>query len=491
MTYKMKTPALDMHLTKLLATGLCAIATAITGFAQPPGMLSDASALANARILPFHATPHDLNNGNAHSRFGIFGIDSIPNFNGQFFADGFDPVGNPNRHWYTNTVGNPPQMGGTTVINAPIQAINVELDDADGNVIFFNGHPLVQDATRFVTPIQNSPVFSNAIYSSSDIPTQFVDAVQRAEYFNQMKPDWHTLLAANPKPAATIHIRQPATCPTGPNLAGCNYAFIPKSDGSCCATILVEDNVLLDALVNVLATDIDANLIATKDITTLILPDVAAFFGDLAHCCIMGFHNYVFRSGTDPEMRWVFAAPSWISPDDAFAAHFFLQDIVGVSHEMTEIYNDPFVGSDSDHNVTPWWLGPNGFCTDFLEAGDVLQVMPTSLVPISMNGFTYHPQNETLLQWFEFKSPSDALGGAYSYPNTAQLTQLSPPQKPFCAQYLNFRPGYPVCAARFRCHGEPSGPDRLPRPRVRMSSYSARHTPIQPGWRRERNQARR
>jgi hypothetical protein len=51
-----------------------------------------------------------------------------------------------------------------------------------------------------------------------------------------------------------------------------------------------------------------------------------------------------------------------------------------------------------------------------------------------MNGFTYHPQNETLLQWFEFKSPSDALGGAYSYPNTAQLTQLSPPQKPFCAQ---------------------------------------------------------
>jgi hypothetical protein len=85
-------------------------------------MLSDPSVLANARIVPFHASPHDLKNGNAHSRFGIFGIDSIPNFNGQFFADGFDPVGNPNRHWYTNTVGNPPQMGGTTVINAPIQS---------------------------------------------------------------------------------------------------------------------------------------------------------------------------------------------------------------------------------------------------------------------------------------------------------------------------------------------------------------------------------
>ncbi len=72
----------------------------------------------------------------AHSRFGIHGIDSIPNFNGQFFADGFDFNGNPNRHWYTNTVGNPPQMGRTTVINAPVQPVNIELDDKNGNLRF-------------------------------------------------------------------------------------------------------------------------------------------------------------------------------------------------------------------------------------------------------------------------------------------------------------------------------------------------------------------
>jgi hypothetical protein len=69
-------------------------------------------------------------------------LDSIPNFNGQFFADGFDPFGNPNRHWYTSTVGNPPQMGGTTVVNAPIQPIKVELEDANGNLVFFKGHPI-------------------------------------------------------------------------------------------------------------------------------------------------------------------------------------------------------------------------------------------------------------------------------------------------------------------------------------------------------------
>jgi hypothetical protein len=96
---------------------------------------------------------------------------------------------------------------------------------------------------------------------------------------------------------------------------------------------------------------------------------------------------------------------------------------------MTEIFNDPFIISDMVHNVTPWWLSPGA-----RETGDVAESLPNSLVPISMNGFTYHPQNEALLQWFEFKSPSDALGDAYSYPNTAQLTQLSPPQKPLCAQ---------------------------------------------------------
>jgi hypothetical protein len=45
-----------------------------------------------------------------HARFGIPNIDST----------------NPNQHWYTNTVGNPPQMGGTTTINAPMVPVSLE-----------------------------------------------------------------------------------------------------------------------------------------------------------------------------------------------------------------------------------------------------------------------------------------------------------------------------------------------------------------------------
>jgi hypothetical protein len=91
------------------------------------------------------------------------------------------------------------------------------------------------------------------------------------------------------------------------------------------------------------------------------------------------------------------------------------------------------VVSDGVHNLTPWWLAPNGNCQNDLETGDVIEGLPNGVFPMLLNGFLYHPQNEALLQWFEFLSPSDALGGAYSYPNTGVLTHPSAPQKPFCA----------------------------------------------------------
>jgi ABC-type sugar transport system ATPase subunit len=134
-------------------------------------------------------------NGQGHARFGIPLIDSLVNFNDHYFAGGFDSNGNPVREWYTNTVGNPPQMHGTTTINAPVVPVSLDLRNFDGSPRFANGHRLFSDATPFVQPVIQSPVFQNYSYSSSDVPTQFSDAVQRAQYWSTAKPDWHTLLA--------------------------------------------------------------------------------------------------------------------------------------------------------------------------------------------------------------------------------------------------------------------------------------------------------
>jgi hypothetical protein len=374
-------------------------------------------------------TPHAHLNGQAHARHGIPNIDSLVNFNDHYFADGFDSAGNPIREWYTNTVGNPPNMHGTTTINAPIVPVIMDLRNFDGSPRFVNGQPLVSDPAQFVTPTLNSPVFSNSTYSSSSTPTQITDAVQRAEYFSKAKDDWHTVLGPSVKTARRMTL-----------LRG-TYQFALKPDGTCCRFILVDANTFVNALFPATASDTttpigaaeNAGDITTKDMSTFLFPNVYLFIGNPSNCCILGFHTYDFEPGDDSngnvEKRYVVNYSSWISPG-LFGGGF--QDVTALSHEIAETYNDPFVVSDGIHNLTPWWLAPNGNCQNDLETGDVIEGLPNGVFPITMNGMTYHPQNEALQQWFKRESPSSAIDGAYSYPNTQTLTALSPPQRPFC-----------------------------------------------------------
>ena len=417
-----------MRKTRFFSLQFAAIAAVCLGngaFAQQADQIP-ASQMAGSHRRSAVITPHAKLNGQAHARQGIFNIDSLPNFDGHFFAPGFDFNGNPNSHWYFNTVGNPPQMHGTTTINAPVIPVSIDLRDENGNPRFIGGQPLISDATPIVQPTLNSPVFSNAAYSSSNVPTQFSDAIQRAEYFGQAKSDWHTLLGPSVKAPRVMTITQSAP-PANPN-----YIFALNPDGTCCAFILVDQDVFVNALFQIIVDAINAGDITTKDMSTFLFPDayLFAFAGKTFECCVVGFHSYVFDpSNPKAELRWVIDFSSYVTsgifgPDVA--------DVTAVSHEISETYNDPFVASDGVRNVTPWWLAPNGGCGNVLETGDVIEGLPHETIPITMNSVTYHPQNEALLQWFEFQSPSDALGGAYSYPDTTVLTSPSTLQKPFC-----------------------------------------------------------
>jgi len=85
-----------------------------------------------------------------------------------------------------------------------------------------------------------------------------------------------------------------------------------------------------------------------------------------------------------------------MQPPNLFGSAFV--DVTAHSHEIAETYNDPFVASDGIHNITPWWLAPNGVRQNNLETGDVIEGLPSATFPITLGGFTYHPQNEALLQ---------------------------------------------------------------------------------------------
>ena len=410
---------------------LAMFAFAINGFAQTleSDQLSP-DALNNSTGKSAHVTPNGHTNGMAHSRQGLpNSIDSLQTWNDQYFTAGVDSNNNPVSRWFTSTVGVPPNNHGTTTINAPIVPIIMDLRNFDGSPRFVGGHPLISSAEPFVQPVLDSPVFSNSTYSSSSTPTQITDAVQRAEYFSHAKSDWHTVLGPSVKTTRTMVL------PRG------TYRFALNPDGTCCRYILVDIGAFVNALFPAVASDTttpigaaeNAGEVTTKDLSTFLFPNVFLYFnGNPNECCVIGFHSYDFEPGTDKiaEKRYVVDYSSWISPH-IFGGGF--QDVTALSHEVAETYNDPFVASDGIHNVTPWWLSPNGNCQNNLEDGDVIEGLPNGVYPITMpNGFTYHPQNEALLQFFTREAPSSAIDGAYSYPNEGVLSGPSAPQRAFC-----------------------------------------------------------
>jgi hypothetical protein len=368
----------------------------------------------------------------SRSTGSVLGIDSLTNFSSYFYDA--DPR-QGQFTWQYTMIGRSPfssSEGGddegrrrTTFIGAPIVPVNIDLRNADGTPRFLNGHRLISDATQFVQPSLNSPVFSNSSYSSSFAPTQFTDAVQRAEFFNKTDPAWHTLLRPRVATARTMVL-----------IRG-TYQFAVNADGSCCAFILVNEGNFINALFPPTETDTttvmgaaeNAGDITTKDMSTFLFPNVFLFVNTPANCCILGFHTYDVEPGGPlngfREKRYVMDYSSWISPG-LFGGGF--NDITALSHELSEAFNDPFV-----NNATPWWLAPNGNCQNNLETGDVIEGLANAVIPITTNGVTYHPQNEALIQWFADVTPSNAINGAYSYPNTGVLTSANAPQKPGCA----------------------------------------------------------
>jgi hypothetical protein len=348
-----------------------------------------------------------------HVAQGIPNLDTIPNFSGHFNVTGLNATGQQQNQWLTNFVGALPQHGGTTTINAPVVPITVQLLDQKGAPI------LSSSASQYETNVVNSPVFSPGTWSSSATPTELSDAIQRAEFFSTAKADWHTELGPDPTSAVVVQIPYGA------------YFFALNSDGSCCRFILVDANTFDNVLFNTIVDAITNGTITTTSISTLLFPNTYLYLGDLNHCCVLGFHTYVYNDlPNGVEQRWVGNYSSWISPG-LFQGG--LQDVTALSHEMAETFADPFVVSDGIHGLTPWWLAPNGNCQNNMEVGDVIENLPDGLYPVSLNGFTYHPQNIALSQWFDTGQPSNALDGAYSYPDESVLTSPATFQNVNCS----------------------------------------------------------
>lgn len=370
-------------------------------------------------------------------------VDTLINFTGQFKAEGVYLDGTARDIWQYSMVGRAPSHNGTTLINAPVIPVTIDMLNADGSprsvVTNSTNCPkctpsqlgktirLISTPDAFVTRFLNGPVYGVSTYTSSPVPTQIADAEQRAEFASTAQPNWHTLLAPNLTPGLTMALIEGT------------YFFSLNNNGSCCAFVLVSDPVFEGELFpptappdnsTVIGAAEVAGLITTKDMSTFFFPNVYLYENNNpADCCVLGFHTFDEEPGDasngDRLRFYVMNYSSWITPG-LFSGN--VEDVTAHSHEIAETFNDPFVGFDGIHNITPFWLNPAGQCQDLMEVGDVIEDLPNPTFPVTIDGFKYHPQTVALLPWFEFQSPSSAINGAYAYPGEGVLKSLSPPQ---------------------------------------------------------------
>ncbi len=390
----------------------------------PKGVTSTRGMFVNDANSP-GGWPHKNTAVNSPSGGNIPGLATVPTFTGAFNSTAPSIDFFQSSDGFTTTspyimIGNSPLVGGTTVIPANLSAISLQLLNPDGSV--FANVPF----DPFEQLILNSPNFEEAKYSVGG--TQFGDAVQRAEFFNAMKQNWHTLL--NPSIVNRASIQVPATVQIqffdGTIITVPGYIPSTASDGS---TVVFMLDLLFNFLdFNQAVNDINGGGFVTSALNYHVYPNTFLFSvideqGDLT-CCVGGFHTFIFDPTTNPEQRWIYSFTPWISPGVFSGA----QDVTAFSHETSEALNDPFV-----NNIVPTWQFPGrpGFCQANLETGDPVEVLSTSTVPILIKEkgkvFQYHPQTEALLQWFEIGNASNAIGGAYSYPDTTALTQAATP----------------------------------------------------------------
>jgi len=317
-------------------------------------------------------------------------IFSVPHFSGSFESQG--------KAYPFTMVGAKPQSNTTTEV--PVQIIPISLFFEE--FVDENGAPIILDPAAIVPRVQASPNFHDAQYATGT--TQFADAVQRAEFNAIAGKDWHTLLGAPQimKPLRIAVPRGDAKVYRNPS-TGVVYAIVDTDFFlSQLNTMIQMANLSPDALAIALTSNV------------FLAPQK-----DIKKCCVLGFHTS-FDVGEMTQVKFIqtFIWASWVEQGILGPG---LADVTPMSHEISEWMNNPF-GS----NAVPAWQVPNATaCQSNLETGDPLALMPNAGYPVLIDGFTYHPQNQVLMQWFQHGTASDAFEGAFSFPDQSIMTTPS------------------------------------------------------------------
>lgn len=352
-------------------------------------------------------------------------LDTIATFDGAFVAQAGPDT---DADFRFTMAGNDPKLGCTTVFPGPILETSWQLLNADGTVF------KTVSFDPFEKLFLESPNFEPLTYRSGR-NIEFGDAVHRAQFFNAMKKNWHTLIIPQVVDKITIQVPRfvNVRLRNGTVVHARSYFTGTAADGSTFVLMLSPlFNLFFD---NSEVNEINLGNFRTNAMNMSLYPNTFLFNLNQNNpnvpggCCVLGFHTYFANfDGTFPQHRFISQFASWISPG-IFGGGF--QDVTALTHELAESFGNPFLT-----NAAPNWQFPGepptaAVCQNNLEEGDPIEVLANATTPIEVKekgfDFIYHPQNIPLLQWFEMGTGSSAIDGAFSFPDETVLPHSALP----------------------------------------------------------------
>ncbi len=355
-----------------------------------------------------------------------------------WFGQTVDP-GNGVTYGYNMVGANPNTCSGascSSTIETDITPINVVVGG-----MTFNG-------TDVVAATLASPVFATNDYGSTpyatanaaNVPRGAGGALSQNDAGNQLQLEDATMRAQFNKTGAS-----PYHLVLHPNVTAPVTIVVPSNQG----TLLQSGRGVVFADINISWWSAQINnLEQSADATHLpiyLTKDVLLHIGkDVFNCCVLGYHGTraAGSGGGSANSKGnavvqTFAWASYMSPGiyarPNGGTDWALQDIHGLSHEIAEWGDDPFVNNTVEPWLTP--TAPQYGCTGVLETGDPVVAIgfamgtntyaqgPNPNGSQSADGY-YHPEDEALLPWFMRSAPNtiseptqtaSANGGRYTF----------------------------------------------------------------------------
>jgi len=333
-------------------------------------------------------------------------IDTVPYFSSWFIT------GSRNSIYPFSMVGQSPSAGGTTGVNNQIIPLITVLLQSGVTVAVYDPTVATDPQGDDISLLEQSPLYdATTTYPGPPPDTgQVIDTAQRVTFRTTRAANWHTPLNT-PLSSGVVWI-QFLEANNGDWTLACDTM------GNC--TPVFNINTISSNFAFILSVEAPAN----STVPIIVTDFLTAFDPVSGGCCILGYHSA--QPGiVDPTGVLVWTWGTYIPQTSNSLFAPFGNDVMVLSHELSELYNDPFVQTTGTL-VSPWVDGSASFAQANLETGDAIEAMSAAdviyNVPLTTTGgaYTYTLQNVATLEWFT-RNPFN--GGIYSWPSEHTLSQ--------------------------------------------------------------------